>query len=126
MLKNKNGLIVYFLLSCGSSVIDIIIGYVLFNILNVNYLVACNIGIIAGLIFHYITSIKAVFKKENNIKNFSIYIITFFIGLILANITMWISFDKYNLGFLISKIFSMGIPFFVMYYLRKILYKKFS
>lgn len=85
----------------------------------INYLLACNLGIFSGIIFQYITSMKYVFQKDNFVHAFSIYILTFFLGLALANGTMYISYELGSLSFLHSKLISMGVPFFIMYSLRK-------
>lgn len=117
-LLNLN-IVKYFIFSCISSILDFGISYLCYRKLNMNYLLSCNIGIITGLIFHYFASVRYVFKKDSGIKFFFIYMITFFIGLILANGTMWISYDIGKMTFFISKFLSMGIPFFITYFIRK-------
>jgi len=109
----------YFIFSCLSSIIDLSISYVLYEKINLNYLLACNLGIISGLIFHYFYSMKYVFKKDGLINSFIIYMLTFFLGLILANGIMCTSYELGHLSFIISKILSMIGPFFITYFIRK-------
>ena len=111
----------YFIISCLASIIDLFISYFLFKIANLNYLFACNLGIISGFIFQYFMCIKYVFKKKGFINSFIIYLSTFFLGIILADGTMWISYEEIHLTFIISKILSMAVPFFFTYFIRKVL-----
>lgn len=115
----KLSIIKYFILSCIASLIDFLIAYICYRCLKFNYMLSCNFGIVSGLIFHYFTSMKYVFNSDENGKFFFIYMVTFFLGLALANGTMWICYDLESLSFIISKIASMGVPFFATYCIRK-------
>jgi hypothetical protein len=48
-----------------------------------------------------------------------VFLTTFFIGIALADGTMWTSYSLLHLSFLISKVLSMGVPFFITYFIRK-------
>lgn len=109
----------YFIVSCLVSVIDFFISYLLYKIANINYLTACNIGIIIGFIFQYFICTKYVFKTKVTINSLIVFLITFFVGIALADETMWISYSFLHLSFFISKILSMGVPFFITYFIRK-------
>lgn len=110
----------YFIVSCMASVLDFSIAYLLYKISNINYLVVCNIGIISGFVFQYLMSIKYIFNTKGALTSLTVYIGTFFIGVALADGTMWISYNKLYLPFVVSKGFSMAIPFFITYYIRKL------
>ena len=116
-------LMFYFTFSCISAVIDFAVSSALFNLLSIHYIIASTIGIIAGFIIHFIMSSKAVFKVSIDTKSFSTYLLTFLIGLILANAVLYISFGIVKLNFIISKVLSMGLPFFAIYFLRTIAYR---
>lgn len=109
----------YFIASSLSMGIDFSISYFLYKQLNINYLISNNVGIVSGLIFHYFISIKFVFKNNRNKNTFEIYIATFLLGLILANGTIWVSYDLANLTLLLSKFLSVAVPFFITYFIRK-------
>lgn len=111
----------YFLISCLASIVDLGISSYLYDITKINYLLACNFGIAVGFLFQYSTGMKFVFKKGNKAKSFAIYLGTFAIGLLLANTTMWTSYNVLNLSFFNSKMMSMLVPFFITYFLRKAL-----
>lgn len=111
----------YFIVSCLASIIDLFISYCLYKIVNLNYLLACNIGIVSGFVFQYFMCINYVFKKGGFLSSLIIYLSTFFLGVILADGTMWISYKEIHLTFIISKLFSMAVPFFFTYFIRKLL-----
>lgn len=109
----------YFIVSCLVSVIDLFISYLLYKVVKLNYLTACNIGIILGFIFQYFICTKYVFKTKITISSIIVFLATFLIGIALADGTMWTSYSLIHLSFLISKILSMGVPFFITYFIRK-------
>jgi len=111
----------YFIISCFASIVDLFISYFLFKVINLSYLLACNLGIISGFIFQYFMCIKYVFKKNGFINSLIIYLSTFFLGVVLADGTMWVGYEEVHLTFIISKVLSMAVPFFFTYFLRKIL-----
>lgn len=115
----KLKIVKYFIVSCLSMGIDFSISYFSYRELEINYLITNNIGIICGLIFHYFISMKFVFENNNTKNTFAIYIYTFLLGLILANGTIWVSYDLVDLTFLFSKILSVAVPFFITYFIRK-------
>ena len=121
--ENIKKLMFYFAFSCISAVLDFTITTALFSVFFIHYIIANTIGIIAGFILHFIMSSKAVFKVRLNMKSFAAYLITFLIGLILANTVLFISFEIFKLNFSISKFLSMGLPFFITYFLRTIAYQ---
>ncbi|WP_432667603.1 GtrA family protein [Wukongibacter baidiensis] len=114
----------YFIVSCAATVIDFYLSYLLYEKIGLNYLFSTNLGIFCGFIFQYFTSMKFIFTNNKHIKSFAIYIITFFIGLTLANITIWVSFDFLNLSFSFAKVLSIVVPFFITYFIRKITLEK--
>lgn len=118
------GIFRYFILALMAMAVDIMIAYFLFQKMRVGYILASNVGMIAGMIFQYATSIKYVFQVRNNLASFTIYIATFIIGIGIADLCLWISFDKIKLDFIQSKMISIILPFFFNYYFRKRIYSK--
>jgi putative flippase GtrA len=111
----------YLMISCIAGLIDLFISRYLFSTIQINYLLACNLGIAAGFLFQYLTGMKYVFKNHDAANPFAVYLATFTLGLLLASITMWISYEQLRLGFIGSKLLSMAIPFFITYFTRKVL-----
>lgn len=87
--------------------------------------VAANtIGVITGFIIQYFLTARHVYNK-NNLKSFIVFLWTFFVGLVFANSIVYI-FRTFvfvgsdsGIAFMISKGFSIVLPFFLMYFLRK-------
>jgi len=115
----KINIVKYFIVSCVSTIIDFSLSYLLYKKIGLNYLFSTNLGIFCGFIFQYFTSMKFIFTNNKHIKSFAIYITTFFVGLTLANITIWISFNVMNLSFSFAKMLSIAMPFFMTYFIRK-------
>ena len=86
--------------------------------------VANTVGVVIGFILQYFLTTRHVYNK-NNIKSFIVFLWTFFVGLIFANLIVYVFrtfvFNGHdsNIAFLISKGFSIVLPFFLMYFLRK-------
>ncbi len=128
MPKKLPPLLLYLFYSIIVTIVDISIVWVLHGIFLINIVVANTIGVILGSVLHYLLSSKSVFSFEYGLSGFAIYFITFLFGLILADVLIYWGniyiFDTLtdNLNFLFSKGLSVIVPFFCLYYLRKLLY----
>ena len=87
--------------------------------------VAANtVGVITGFIIQYFLTARHVYNK-NNSKSFFVFLWTFAIGLAFANSIVFVFrtlvFDGSDgqIAFLVSKGFSILLPFFLTYFLRK-------
>lgn len=109
----------YFIVSCVVSLFDFMIAYILYYTLGIHYLMACNLGIVAGFLLQYYLCVTYVFEKGTFLNSFAIFLITFITGFVLADITMWASFDRFRFPFILSKGLSMAVPFFLTYIFRK-------
>ncbi len=122
-------LLLYLFYSIIVTMVDIVIVWVLHRIFNINIVAANTAGVISGTVLHYLLSVKSVFNFNYGVSGFSIYFITFLFGLLLADVLIYIG-NSYlfntltdNLNFLFSKGLSVGVPFFCLYYLRKLMYR---
>ena len=121
-------LILYILNSVIVSLIDTLIVWVLYREMDVFLVTANTICVISGFLIHYLLSSKSVFQADLGMKGFLIYLGTFLLGLALADSLIYAGehyiFIGYNesLSFLFSKAISILIPFFMLYYLRKMLF----
>lgn len=87
--------------------------------------VAANtVGVVTGFIIQYFLTARHVYNKKN-IKSFFVFLWTFFVGLGSADLIIYV-FRTFvfhgsdgSLAFLVSKGFSIVLPFFLMYFLRK-------
>lgn len=121
-LNEHKSFIKYFLISVFVTLVDIVVSF------GSEFLVplvwANSIGVITGFIIQYFMTSKYVYNKKN-IKVFLKFFATFLIGFILADLIIYlfrvIIFKNSTklIVFIISKGFSIVIPFFVMYFIRK-------
>ncbi|WP_427340117.1 GtrA family protein [Caloranaerobacter sp. DY30410] len=116
-------IIKYFSISFLTLIIDFLVTLNMFYILKLNYILSNIFGNFTGFLIHFFLSIKFVFKLKINFYSFLIYFLTFVLGLILANLTIWFSYEKMNFTFEISKFLSIIVPFLFTYYLRKFTYR---
>jgi len=105
------------------TIFDIYIVNLLMSYLSVSIVAANTIGVVVGFLIHYFLSIKNVFAMKLDRIVFIVYLVTFLMGLALADYIIWILYEEFNFGFLICKGVSIVIPFFVMYNMRKYIYK---
>jgi len=87
-------------------------------------LIANSLGIIVGFIVQYILTSRHVYNNKNS-TTFLKFLLTFFIGFLLANGIVYLCREWLFSGaegfsaFIISKGLSIAIPFFVVYFIRK-------
>ena len=90
----------------------------------VDIIIANSIGIITGFIIQYFLTSKHVYNSKS-IKTFVKFLLTFFFGFILANSIIYIcrvlifGGSENFFAFIVSKGFSIIIPFFIIYFIRK-------
>ena len=107
--------------------IDYFVLYVLVEYLHISYLIASGISFTVAVIFNYIASMKYVFERRNNIslrREFIVFLILSIVGLIINLIIMWISVDKLNIFYMISKIFATFIVMVWNFVSRKVFLEK--
>lgn len=121
----------YFLISIIVTLIDIIVCYLLENYmlpnsiqLNIKILVANTTGIIVGFVIQFFLVSKHVYNKSD-MTTLTKFFLTFLLGLFLQDTIIVISrhfiFEGSSTGvaFITSKLFSIAIPFFFIYYVRR-------
>lgn len=119
ILKN---LFKYGMCSVFVTIIDVSIVYSLVEYFSYDIIKSNTIGVIAGFLIHYGLSIKNVFDVESDRITFLLYLATFLLGLLFANLIIWFCYDILQIGFLISKSASVVIPFFLIYRMRRTIY----
>lgn len=120
----------YFLLSCLVTVVDYVILFVLYTMIGIELVVANTIAVVAGFLLHYILGSNTVFKTPYGAYGFLVYVTTFLLGLFLADTIIHYSTnliaEYFNFGdtitMTISKMLSVILPYFVLYYIRKLFF----
>jgi putative flippase GtrA len=114
----------YLFYSVVVALIDTSIVWVLVKFSVTSLIAANTIGVVSGFIIHYFLSSKAVFNTRYGVGGFAIYLVTFILGLILANALIFMCYEymfspyQMDLRILLSKAVSIVVPFFALYYLR--------
>lgn len=118
----------YLINSCIVTVLDVVIVWILFSVFHMEIVHANTIGVVAGFLADYLLSAMFVFETARKKGGFSVYFGTFLFGLFLAdwliyigNTVLFTDFSK-QWNFLLSKGISIVLPFFILYFLRKLLY----
>lgn len=121
--------IIYFLNSCFITGLDVACVWILYKVFHVNVVIANTAGVLLGFIVGYILTAKFVFNTAKGILGFVIFFATFLVGLVTADWLIYtgetVLFAKFpeQIRFLCSKGLSVVVPYFVMYGLRKVLYR---
>ena len=120
----------YFIISCGTAVIELCIGLLLINLLHLSEVVSNTAGILIGSAIHYVCVTKKVFNRSVDIRTVVIYISTFLLGMLIQNGVVWAvcrlldGVVGKSIGYTVSKVASLAVSFFVLYGVRKFLYAK--
>lgn len=112
----------YFLISVTVTLADVLVCYLMECF--VDKITANTIGVVCGFILQYFLTARHVYHYRN-LRSFVLFLLTFAVGLLLANAIVYLSRvylfqDSESLiAFLVSKGFSIVLPFFAIYFLRK-------
>lgn len=118
----------YLFYSVLSTILDVAIVWALYNKAGLNITLANTIGVVAGFLLGYVLASKRVFEANYSMPSFLIYFGTFLGGLVLADVLITVTHRSLItscpewFAFLVSKGVSVVVPFFAMYFARKVLY----
>lgn len=130
LIEKYSQVIKYFIISCGTAVIELCIGLLLINLLHLSEVVSNTAGILIGSVIHYVCVTKKVFDRSVDIRTVVIYISTFLLGMLIQNGVVWVvcrlldGVVGKSIGYTVSKVASLAVSFFVLYGVRKFLYAK--
>ena len=106
-----------------ATVIDFVCLYIFKEFLNLNIILSNTLSFTISVIYNYIASIKWVFdvnKKNNQKKNFVLFIIFSVIGLLLTELIMYVGSVKLKINYLFVKIVATGIVMVFNFVTRKL------
>lgn len=124
-------LLIYFICSIITALIEMGIGWNLINILP-DIVITNTIAILISSTIHYFITLKFAFRQKNSKASVIIYVGTFIFGIILQDfvIDVFYNYILMNSGdfirYTFSKIMSLALPFIVIYMLRSYLNKKYN
>ncbi len=129
--KNKQ-LFLYLLCSVIAALVESGIGWIFLRIFPFHITIINTMAIFFGAAIHYFLTSIFVFKIKRNAASVLVYILSFGIGVLLQNLVIWLFYDfllkaqTQGVRYAVSKALSLAIPFFVVYFIRKILNERFA
>ncbi len=121
-LKYKK-IIMYGIFSVLSLIVDAAVFFTLFNVFGLKLVVSNTIAMSVGFVIQFMLSSKKVFDVEITLSSLVVYIATTLLGFVIANATIKVSYDiLFEGNSIIAKGLSVVIPFFIMYFLRKVIF----
>lgn len=108
----------------GGSAFVIDYGLMIFltEVMNINYLISNGLSFSASVVFNYIMSVKWVFdvkKKNSKTNEFLIFVLLSLVGLGINQFIMWISVEKLEVYYILSKIYATIIVMVYNFITRK-------
>ena len=119
--------LVYILCALATAALETAIGWCLMRAFGLKTVYANTAGMVIGAVTHYFLTLRFVFGLRNNAGSALGYIATFALGLVLQNALIYLCYDVLFASsgvlwqYLISKGVSLGLPFFITYYLRSVI-----
>ena len=130
-MKNKLGKLPrYTFYSLIATALDFFLVWALTFAVGKNLVVANTIGSVSGFLLHYILASRSVFNTEYGAIGFVVSLSTFLFGLIIGNIMIFYTYNWLaahlldQLAFVVSKLLSVLVPFFIVYTLRVQIFKR--
>lgn len=128
LIKDHFTLVKYMVAAFTGSVLNFITAYIFYIVVGLDIIVANSIGLIVGFLWTFIAS-KLVFHKQRTLKGFLVYLGTFVLGMVMANLVIKYASEFFGrflskrLSFMISKVLSGFLPFLSNYIIRKKVFK---
>ena len=122
IINQHKAFVNYFLISVFVTVIDIVVSRLLESV--TTEVVANTIGVITGFIIQYVLCTRKVYAGSDAHTAF-VFFLTWLLGLALADgIVYLMRVQLFNraegfIYFMIAKLASIAVPFFITYFLRK-------
>lgn len=129
VLKRYRMILTYFSHSVMSTVLDVVIVWLLLHRLQLDIVWANTCGVVAGFLLGFLLDVKRTFRKDYSPGTFAVYFGTFLLGLVLADVLISGTYRAVSgslpqgLAFLVSKGVSVAVPFFALYFIRKYAYR---
>lgn len=123
--KENREVIEYIIFGVATTIVNIVVFFVFDTILDISYLVANFISIVAAILFAYFTNKIFVFKSKSPTWQHAFKEFFLFIGLRAASglfdmLSMWVMVDQFNLDTNLSKILVQFIIVVLNYLFSKL------
>jgi len=120
MIKSliQSRLIQYLLISCGVTVLDYIVTIFLMK-QGLNLVYANVMGMVMGTLTQFILLYSLVYKIKITFNEFVKFESTFFFGLIVSTLILWMSYEILHFSAQIAKVLAIIVTFFILYAVRE-------
>jgi len=122
--------ILYFGCSLTTMFMEMAIGWFLLRLFPTRIVLTNTFAVVVSALAHYLLTLALVFRLKHNYKSAGVYVLTFILGIVLQNAIIWVFYEHLLestpalVRYFTSKLFSLGIPFVFLYYLRSKLNSK--
>lgn len=129
LIKKYRTIISYGIISVLVTLVDLALVRVL-SLRGVRLVLANTAGVLTGSILQYLLNLRFSFRRAHSGRALAIHVLTFLMGLGLANLVMTTSYSllmrrlQEAPSFYLAKGLSIVVPFFAMYIVRKTLYRR--
>ena len=106
-----------------ATVIDFLCIYIFKEVFNIPVIISNTLSFIIATIYNYIASVKWVFnvnQDKSASRNFIIFVIFSVIGLLLNDLIVWFTIDKFNMYYLLGKLFATCFVMIFNFITRKL------
>lgn len=116
--------ILYFGCSLTTMVMEMAIGWFLLKLFPERIVLTNTIAVVISALVHYLITLALVFRLRQNYRSAVVYVLTFLLGIVLQNVIIWVFYTHLLehtpavVRYFVSKVFSLGVPFVFLYYLR--------
>jgi putative flippase GtrA len=130
-IRKHRNIVVYFCCSAAAAVLESILGWFFLKLLPERIVLTNTAAVLIGAVCHYLLTLKLVFHQRISGLSAIIYAATFVFGIVLQDTIIWLMYDLLLkelpeiLRYTLSKTISLGLPFFLIYYLRSALNRKY-
>lgn len=112
----------YFIFSVISTIVDLVLLFILTEFFKIFYLTSVIISYCSGIFISFYGNLKHTFEnksKKNNVHKFLDFFIISIIGLILNVIIIKVLTEDFGIWYMFSKIITLAIVFFIKYFAHK-------
>jgi putative flippase GtrA len=109
-------------LVCGgfATISDMIVLFILSNVLHINHLVAAAFGFLVGVATNYTLNTLLVFQSQGKIKReFSLFALIGIGGLLWTELILWVLVDNLKIYLMLAKMVAVVLVLFWNFFMRK-------
>lgn len=112
----------YFFIGVSAAVLDFILFYVLYEVLNVQYLLSNILSVAASIVYAFTLNVVYNFRVTTHlVKRFLSYSTVSFIGLLISLVLLYVFYERLGFGAMYVKAASLPVIFVVQFVLNRLI-----